>query len=205
MANQIQVYTYSPYINQWETDANSQFTLAYEMGGTACAPWSSIATNPGVLSGHSTMAGWGPLTFPAQYQWYVTINDGVYTVNSPVWNFSTLAPTAVMMDGFTSTVLDQVVQVDFNTLSEIDLLGFNLFRSEGEFGLKLKLNPQLIPARTPGELFGNDYQYLDTTALPGRLYYYWMEMVSRGGTQSFGPVLAQILFEFKLWLPIIIH
>ncbi len=32
--NQIQVYTYSPYLGEFETDDNSQFTLSYDMTGT---------------------------------------------------------------------------------------------------------------------------------------------------------------------------
>ena len=36
--NQIQVYTYTPYHDEFETDANSQFTLSYDMTGTTPPP-----------------------------------------------------------------------------------------------------------------------------------------------------------------------
>jgi hypothetical protein len=38
-ANQIQVYTYSPYLNRWETDLNSQFTLAVDLSNPYCNPY----------------------------------------------------------------------------------------------------------------------------------------------------------------------
>jgi hypothetical protein len=200
-ANEIQIYTYSPYLNQWETDTNSQFTLAYDMDGEVCAPWQLISTNSGVSSGSVTSAFWQNRVGTSQYEWYVSVSDGVYTVNGPIWSFTTASPTPVRLENFHATSLFQGVQLDWQSVQEIDLLGFNLYRAEAPDGSQSMLNTQLIPAVNPGSLRGNPYQYLDTTALTGTTYYYWLEWVGTGASEMFGPVNAVSLSN-RVWLPI---
>ena len=82
----IQVQTYSPWLNQFETDADSQFTLTYDMATTGFAP---IATVPGVASGTNAQATWASLFPGMSYEWYVTVSDGANTSTGPVWRFAT--------------------------------------------------------------------------------------------------------------------
>jgi hypothetical protein len=84
--NTIEVKTYSPWLDQFETDADSQFTLTYDMGG---AGFSVIATNTNVPSGSSTTAVWSDLAENTQYEWYATVSDGTSTTTGPTWNFTT--------------------------------------------------------------------------------------------------------------------
>jgi hypothetical protein len=84
--NTIQVQTYSPWLAQYETDADSQFTLSYDMGG---AGFGVIAINTSVASGTSTTAPWSGLDPSTQHQWYVTVSDGTSTTTGPVWSFTT--------------------------------------------------------------------------------------------------------------------
>ncbi len=84
--NEIRVKTYSPWLNQWETDANSQFTMPYNMLSNN---YQVIATNSGVPSGTTSTAGWPGLNEATSYEWYVTVSDGESTTTGPVWNFST--------------------------------------------------------------------------------------------------------------------
>ena len=85
--NTISVKTYSPSLNQFETDADSQFTLAYDMAGTPpfCADRSEhlrrlrVAKHPAV--------GW--TRSDTEYEWYTTVSDGASTVTSPTWRFTT--------------------------------------------------------------------------------------------------------------------
>ena len=90
--NKIYVYTFSPTLNgglgQFEADANSQFVLDYNMDGVPFAP---IATNTGVTSGNSTQTTWPGLAPNSQYQWYVTVSDGLHTITGPSWEFTTAA------------------------------------------------------------------------------------------------------------------
>jgi hypothetical protein len=92
-ANKIDVYTFSPTLNggagQFETDANSQFVLDYDMQGT---PFSIIATSSGVASGSNATATWPGLPAGSQFEWYVTAHDGSVTTTSPTWTFTTAQP-----------------------------------------------------------------------------------------------------------------
>jgi hypothetical protein len=87
--NKIYVYTYSPKLGQFETDANSQFVLDYNMQGVA---FTQIATNNNVTSGTDTQTTWSGRTGNTQYQWYATVSDGNQTVTGPTWSFTTAAP-----------------------------------------------------------------------------------------------------------------
>lgn len=93
--NRIYVYTYSPTLNggagQFETDANSQFVLDYNMQGT---PYTTIAANTGVASGSNSTATWANLTSGAEYEWYATVSDGQVTTTGPVWRFTTGTPNS---------------------------------------------------------------------------------------------------------------
>jgi hypothetical protein len=82
--NQIRVKTYSPWLNQFETDADSQFTLSYDMQGFV-----QIGRNTNVSSGTSSTITWSNLSPGTQYEWYVTVNDGENTTTSPKWQFTT--------------------------------------------------------------------------------------------------------------------
>jgi hypothetical protein len=83
------VKTYSPWLNEWEIDASSQFTLVYDMPATTRAPFAAIGTVSGVASGATGSLPWpgrDPLT---AYEWYVTVSDGEFTTTGPTWTFTT--------------------------------------------------------------------------------------------------------------------
>ncbi len=86
--NTISVKTYSPVLGQFETDADSQFTLSYEMqGGTT--PFTAISTQTNVASGSDVSITWPSLTASAQYEWYATVTDGNKTTTSATHTFTT--------------------------------------------------------------------------------------------------------------------
>jgi hypothetical protein len=91
--NKIYAYTYSPTRNgglgEFETDANSQFTLDYDMQGGG--EFQVIATNSGVPSGSNTTTVWQSLLAGTQYEWYVTVSDATHTTTGPTWTFTTSA------------------------------------------------------------------------------------------------------------------
>ena len=202
-ANQIQVYTYSPYLNQWETDASSQFTLPYSMGGAGCPPFQLIQTLTGVPSGSSPSVLWGDRSQSSWYEWYVTISDGAYTVSSPVWSFTTDNPTGVELAGFSARAVDGKVSVDWETASELRMQGFNLYRAASPDGERMRLNADMFPAISPGQVSGNAYQYLDADVVVGATYYYWLEIVTIDGAELEGPVWIRAYNPYKIWLPII--
>jgi len=75
------------------------------------------------------------------------------------------------------------VEVFWETASEIDNAGFNLYRDTsptGSFGLKL--NSVLIPSQVPpGSPFGASYQFTDSNVEPGVTYYYRLEAIDLQG------------------------
>jgi len=83
--NKIYVKTYSPYLDEYETDADSQFTLDYNLSDD---DYSVLATNLDVASGSNSTYTWSGLTNGQQYEWYVTVSDGINTTTSSVYNFT---------------------------------------------------------------------------------------------------------------------
>jgi hypothetical protein len=86
--NTISVKTYSPTLNQFETDADSQFTLSYDMAA-ASVPFDVIGTNTNVTSGSNTSVSWSGLSAGTEYEWYATASDGTEVTPGPLWSFTT--------------------------------------------------------------------------------------------------------------------
>ena len=98
-------------------------------------------------------------------------------------------PTAVTVSSFAAQPQAAGVQLAWQTLMEIDMLGFNVYRSSTPDGAPgwQKLNATLIPATALGGVQGQSYEYIDDQVQPGLRYYYWLEAVTQDGTQLFGP------------------
>jgi len=86
------------------------------------------------------------------------------------------------------------IQVSWETATEVNNFGFNIYRAEQVDGERIKLNPELImSALGPGGQEGAKYQFLDETAQVGVTYYYWLEDVplESGVTPGlYGPISA---------------
>ena len=81
-----------------------------------------------------------------------------------------------------------VVVVEWTTESEVDLAGFNLYRSESPDGSYVKVNTALIPGASD-PLLGGRYVYTDTNVVAGHTYYYKLEDVELDGTTTLhGPI-----------------
>lgn len=83
--DKIYVQTYSPWLNQYETDADSEFTLDFPMGGAF--------TTAGIRFEQSgTVSSLTPqnLEPDTEYEWQVTVKNGAgKTRKGPVWRFTT--------------------------------------------------------------------------------------------------------------------
>ena len=118
-----------------------------------------------------------------------------------------VSPTAVELVSFSAQTQQQSVLLTWETASELDTLGFNLFRASSENGKRFKLNDMMIRGdNPPGSLVGSVYEYSDAafssihaeessgTVLRqalngGRPYFYWLEEVDiYGHTEVYGPV-----------------
>jgi hypothetical protein len=82
--------------------------------------------------------------------------------------------------------------VSWETVSEIDNAGFNLYRT-GAFAEQPEQDDLLayLPSQGPGSTQGFAYRYEDLTVQPGESWWYWLEDVSLSGvTTLHGPVSA---------------
>ncbi len=99
------------------------------------------------------------------------------------FNFS-FGPLAVTLASFTAEATGDGVTLTWETVSETDNVGFNLYRADSEAGPWLKLNAALIPAAAPGSSQGHVYTWTDATATPGMTCWYMLEDVALDGTAT---------------------
>jgi parallel beta-helix repeat protein len=83
--NQINAYTYSPVVDQFEIDSSSQFTLAYDMQGAAF----NLLDTQTITSGQTASTTWPGLTPGTSYEWYAVVRDGLHATTGPTWTFTT--------------------------------------------------------------------------------------------------------------------
>ena len=102
-------------------------------------------------------------------------------------------PTAVNLISFTAVDTAEGALIQWETASETDNLGFNLYRADTEDGERVLLNSSLIPTNMPpGSPIGAAYEYLDTTAAAGQTYFYWLEDMDLAGVSTLhGPVTVE--------------
>ncbi len=118
------------------------------------------------------------------------------------------SPTAATMAGFSGVAMgDGSVSLGWQTVSELDLLGFYLYRATSETDTPQRLNEDLIPAQWPGSPTGGSYSFHDQSTLPGATYSYWIDVVQIDGTVlRYGPVNVAVmpLGGLKLYFPLIL-
>ncbi len=106
-------------------------------------------------------------------------------------------PTAVTLASFTAMPQGNTLVLRWTTFSEINTMGFNLYRATARTGAQTKLNASLIPSQTMGGLFGATYTYTDKSSVVGVTYYYWLEEVTVSGmTLRHGPITSGMPWLF---------
>jgi hypothetical protein len=102
-------------------------------------------------------------------------------------------PTAVTLANLAAAPAGNAIQVNWETASELDSLGFNLYRATSATGPRTRLNASLIYSQAPGSPLGQAYQFVDAAVRSGVTYYYWLEAVdTAGGSAINGPVSATV-------------
>ena len=120
--NQIQVKTYSPYLNKYETDANSQFTLSYDMGN----PVGITVEADGPYSGYVNTAiqFTGSATGETTYLWSWNFGDGgTSTSQNPTHTYTstgTKTVTLTVTNGSNTASDTASVSVMTNQFSTVD-------------------------------------------------------------------------------------
>jgi hypothetical protein len=124
------------------------------------------------------------------------VNNGFVVIGKdrdPQWGFARNLylykpdhPTAVNMSSLKATPTSKQVKVEWQTETEVDNAGFNVWRAEGF----QKVNESLIPAEG-SSITGADYDFVDEWVLNGKRYFYLLEDIDNKGISTFhGPVKA---------------
>jgi hypothetical protein len=114
------------------------------------------------------------------------LDDATFVIDGP--------PSAVELARFEAAAQEDGILLEWETASELDNLGFNLYRSTALNGDYVQLNAALIPAQNPGAVFGGIYTWVDEDVTPGVTYFYKLEDVDIYGVATLhGPVQATAL------------
>jgi subtilisin family serine protease len=116
------------------------------------------------------------------------------------------APTAVQVASFEATGGQGAILVEWETASEIDVIGFNIHRAETANRPEVRLNETLVPSEALGGPMGAKYAFSDEGVVGVTTYYYWLEAVGTdGGSTLHGPASAasQATATFRVLLPIV--
>ena len=93
----------------------------------------------------------------------------------------------------------QGATITWETASEVNTAGFNLYRSTSPDGPWEKVNDQLLP---PSEdpVSGGSYSFTDKSAEPGQTYYYQLEEVELSGNATrFDPIKLETGAGLPAW------
>jgi hypothetical protein len=103
------------------------------------------------------------------------------------------AAVALILGGIFLLLYDSGgVMITWETASEVDTMGFNLYRAEGSAEVPFEqVNAELIPAKGD-PLTGASYEVEDKEAKPGRLYFYQIEEVESDNTYTRYPQVVQV-------------
>jgi hypothetical protein len=98
----------------------------------------------------------------------------------------------VILSTFTVIPSDTGVVVKWRTESELNNLGFDVYRSESSDGQFIKVNPAFIKGAgtdsTP-----RDYQFVDESSVVGKTYYYYLETISFSGERDRSHIIKVIV------------
>lgn len=95
---------------------------------------------------------------------------------------------------FGATASEEGILLTWETSSEEENLGFNVYRAEGIEGLKERLNGDIIPSQSPGSTSGAVYTYLDPDVKFDVEYFYWLEDVDFSFvTNLYGPLSYMVI------------
>ena len=120
-----------------------------------------------------------------------------------------LNPIAVDLLSFTGTRVRSGVLIEWRTASEINLAGYNIFKSTIKENNFAKINKVIIPGAAPDPSQGASYSYIDPLDEQA-VYYYKLQIVELDGTTLFHPPIrveftastdenAQLPLKFKLF------
>lgn len=118
--------------------------------------------------------------------------QGIAITATLIYTYNT--PTAVSMASLDATAQADGILVRWETGSELNNVGFDVYRATAPDGEPAQINDAVIMADGFGTITGGSYDYLDGSAQPGVTYWYWIEdLETDGSVERHGPVSATAL------------
>ena len=140
---------------------------------------------------------WGTITAAGTFMWGSMLS---WLGETGTWDASK-TPLGTILNGFESFAYNRSILLRWSTETEVNALGFNLFRYEEDVGEYVLLNDDLIPAH-PGDPAGYDYTYFDRPLQNGEVYEYQLECIHLDGWNEFlssGEVVPHEIKEMILF------
>lgn len=115
---------------------------------------------------------------------------GVNNYQGAAYVFADAVPLAVTLASFDATAQPDHILVTWETVSELDNTGFNLYRGASSNWDSATLLAS-IPSQAPGSAQGSAYSYVDVDVQPGQTVWYWLEDIGLNGVATrHGPISA---------------
>jgi hypothetical protein len=161
--------------------------------------WNVVSAGGGVASGSTYRLNYSlgqPLTVGQS-------TGSRYQLGQGYWQGSGF-PTAVRITRLDAWAAGRAIHIEWETASEVDNAGFNLYRGPTASGPFARLNEALIPSQAPGSPGGAIYTWEDSGVEPATPYYYEVEDIDiRGVATLHGPVWATA--AHALYLPLVLR
>jgi hypothetical protein len=112
--NNVEVRTYSPYTNTYETDSNSLFNLNVKLssGNTWTPnPFTLIGELNNVASGSTACIDWTNLESNEEYEWYAEVYDGRKAITGSIWAFTTKESTTGLMSNYSNIQAKEITSL----------------------------------------------------------------------------------------------
>ena len=150
---------------------------------------------------------------------YAVYTDTTFSPTAPGWWYEVILvsstgvngchsepveTTAAVLSSFTSSfdLATTSVKLDWETVSDSSILGFDIYRSDEVTPDPVKINPEIVLVYEPGGMGGNQYSYIDEEVEFGQTYTYWIDVVDLEMlTSRYGPVTQSA--GFKVFVPIL--
>ena len=95
-------------------------------------------------------------------------------------------------------VVPPKIEIEWETETEINTAGFNIYRSDSAEGEFVRINPQIIPSQSDA-VSGATYLYTDKNVERGKTYYYQLEDIEYDNSTQQHDILTGQVEALNWW------
>jgi hypothetical protein len=95
-------------------------------------------------------------------------------------------------------VVPPKIEIEWETETEINTAGFNIYRSDSAEGEFVRINPQIIPSQSDA-VSGATYLYTDKNVERGKTYYYRLEDIEFDNSTQQHDILTGQVQALNWW------